>query len=266
IPEDVTASGQDLARAESLLAVAKTYDFSRAPNDGIKMSHEERINYVETTPYTLLETLSQIRMTPGEAEKGVVIIASDTGMTRTKPGEKPEVNTQDVFKVAADLTGEMLGEKLVVNVRGTGQGLVDAINTAVSSISGKNIKVRSVITLAGTDTATRFGNELQNVHENAKVLNIEDTQGMLIPVAALYELALAIGFELGDIKILNCFNRIGLVLDANGERIDIMALDSNKLRELLAKKIIRILPVIRAVNTADHVAAQAAARRALVSL
>ncbi|MBP7056271.1 MAG: hypothetical protein KBB52_05420, partial [Candidatus Omnitrophica bacterium] len=264
IPEDIAAKGQDLETAERLLAVAKSYDFSRAPKDGINMSYPEKVNYVETTPYTLVETLSQIRMTPGEADKGVVIIASDTGMTRTKPGDRPEVNTQDVFKVAADLTGEMLGEKLVLNVRGTGQGLVDAINTAVSSMSGKNIKVRSVITLAGTDTANRFGNELQNVHENAKVLNIEDTQGMLIPVAALYELALAIGFELGDAKVLSCFNRIGLVLDANGNRIDIM--DAETLRRLLAEKIIRILPVIRAVNTADHVAAQAAARKALVSL
>lgn len=242
------------------------YDFSATAvtgNDNISGKAVEK--YVDATAKSLFATLSQIKMTPGEADKGVVIVAYDTGMTKHDTNGKPDAATQPVAKEAIDLVDQTLGDKIVVNVTGTGAGLLESINSAMQTVSDSGLKLRSVVVMAGNQTmqdvstGKNIGDELINLAEanNGKVLNILDDQARIIPVAALYELAIIVGFRL-DEKLPACLSSIGIALGA-----DNMPIDPAK---FFTERIIRILPAIGPVKTSDQVQAQKAAQAALRSL
>ncbi len=214
----------------------------------------KEINDIVTKPdITALEaTLFSLRSANKEAlaKDGKVMIVWDTDLDGTGP----------TAQMAQKLVEKYLGNA-VANVRGTGEKLL----RSAQEVAMMN-RLRSVVVIAGNKTlATRIveggtvQDALQSLHEKSKILDVqsEDVDGkkLFVQVPAFYNLALAIGYEMPQEKIMQCLQNIGIVIDGNGNPIDPIA--------LLTEKIVRILPRIRPIDVDTDTRAQTLARKAL---
>jgi hypothetical protein len=152
---------------------------------------------------------------------------------------------------------------LVINRRVNSRNILDVAREVVGAGG-----IRAVITIAGDDilSATTDGkiirDELRALHPKSRVLDVQtkdnDGNPLFIPVPALYDLALHLGFEKEiDAGFAALLNRIGLFFDADGEPIDPLKISTYF--------IIRLIPRIRPENINEDAAAQTMAREAVDS-
>ncbi|MDO8536020.1 MAG: hypothetical protein Q7S30_03310 [Candidatus Omnitrophota bacterium] len=190
------------------------------------------------------------------AKDGKVMIIWDTAISDND-------NTNAAAQQTAKLIDERLGEGAAIHIRGNGENSAKLLAEVDRYLKSEN--VRAIVTIAGDKTLKApapiggtVEEALQKLHEKSKVLNVQskDTEGPLfIQVPALYNLALSIGYEMGEERIIQCLQSIGIVVDDNGKPIDPMS--------ILTEKIVRILPKIRPVDMNADTLAQTLARKAL---
>lgn len=183
----------------------------------------------------------------GTLDKRAVIVAYDTGL-------EEDISTGHVAQAGERPINRYLDGKLI-NVRSTGEKLLDHVNQARNELARAGIPY-VVVTIAGNETVSRVGEDLGKI---SKILNIQNPDGRYIPIIGLYELALRIAYE-SDIKsILSCLNRIGF----NPNNTNFTQAD---VEELLINGIIRILPRIVIIDMGERIKAYKGSQRVLMSL
>ncbi|MDP3788926.1 MAG: hypothetical protein Q8R48_00810, partial [Candidatus Omnitrophota bacterium] len=224
----------------------------------VKLLNAEEISAVTAEDIEALESTLLSLGTNKEAlaKDGKVMIIWDTAISDTA--------TNAVAQQTAKLIDKRLGEGAAINIRGNGTNSAKLLGEVQKYLGSENI--RAIITIAGDKTlkadAPMGGTveeALQKLHERSKVLNVQskDAEGnpLFIQVPALYNLALSIGYEMPQDKIIQCLQNIGIVIDDNGKPIDPMS--------ILTEKIVRILPRIRPVDMNADAEAQTLARKAV---
>mgnify|MGYP003392737759 CR=1 FL=1 len=216
-------------------------------------AEEIDVNVTAPNIADLESTLSVIALNKEAfAKDGKVVIVSDTGIS--------DAVTPDVYQKTAKLVSKYLDDA-VIHVRGKGAELPALVESAI-----KGEKIRAIVTMAGDGTLNAKTADGRNVmdalsalHDKSRILDIQskDSDGnrLFIQVPALYNLALSIGYEMPNEKIMQCLQSIGIVIDANGNPIDPMI--------ILTEKLVRILPRIRPVDMDADTRAQTLARKAL---
>ncbi|MDD5427854.1 MAG: hypothetical protein PHI58_01275 [Candidatus Omnitrophica bacterium] len=167
-----------------------------------------------------------------------------------------------------DQVAQRIGQKLdnylpdlVINVRTTKDKAVEA----AAAYIGKG-DIRAVIAInedgALIDTAEgkAFQAAIQGLHAKSRILDVQSTDSdgnpLSVPVPAIYDLALRLGFDQvidGDFAAF--LGRIGLFLDANGEPIDPLKMSTYF--------VIRIIPRARPVNMNADAEAQRLTKEAV---
>lgn len=185
---------------------------------------------------------------------GKIIIVWDTGIS--------DARTNETILKTQNLVTKYLGDA-VINVRGTGEEMLDAANKEAQNEKGN---IRAIVTITGDKTlriktlsGKTIEEELTALHDKSKVLNIQDkdkdNKPLHIQVPGLTNLAISIGFELND-KIARCLANIGYAFDAVGNPIiDPIA--------ILTQKVIRILPRIRPIDISAEAEAQRLAKESV---
>ena len=187
----------------------------------------------------------------GLTKEGKVVVVWDNGVS--------DVETTHVALQASRLVEKYLGDA-VINVRGD----KDTILSQVRDIVLREPNIRAIITITNdktlgandAETGATIEAGLKALHEKSRILSVQNMDGkdrLFVPVPALYDLALRIGFEQ---PIADCLARIGIATatDENGRPIDPMS-------DLW--KILRIIPRAKPINVGAEAEAQKAAKNAL---
>lgn len=210
----------------------------------------ELIGEYSTTPDrdSLRDYLRTLLMS-GTLDNKAVIVAYDTGLeSEIQTGKVAQQGEQSLNKP------RYLNNRLV-NVRGTGQKLVDGIRKAIAELEGEGIPY-ALVTIAGNKTMSEVSGDLEKLKGN-KILNIQNPDGRYIPIIGLYELALRMAYDIGEDRILECLNRIAANPDNPN---NIFTKDD------LGRVVIRLLPRIGPVDTEEARKAYEAAKKVLESL
>ena len=239
-------------RSESQAEVLKLYPArkqeARPVREAVARASREEIAAADKRDEEALRrTISHVVVNQALLDKGTVIVAYDTAIA--------DVQTGQVARAGEVGINKNLGGSLI-DIRGTGKALRDAIQAEISKLQAAGTKIVGVVTIAGDNTMTAAGEDLSKL---GKVLNVKNPDGRYIPIIGLYDLAMRIayGFEIENIR--DCLNRIALNPDNRPFTMD-------DVQNLLTKGIIGILPKIVPINTAEAVEAYKAAQQTLVSL
>jgi hypothetical protein len=206
--------------------------------------------YVREDEAALRSTLFGIGVDEQRSKKPV-ILAYDTGI-------EPNVDTTHVARAGEVAINKYLNG-MVVEIRGTGRALLDAVRVEAQKM-GPNY---SVVTIAGDTTLSEIRQVLVGegkAGDNLKddlgvVINVQNPDNRYIPIIGLYDIALRIAYDLDQDAIVDRLNRIAL--NPNGIPFT---------KDDLLKGVIRILPRIAPANMAEAVEAYKAAQQALQSL
>jgi len=205
--------------------------------------------YVQGDERALQSTLVTISAVD-ENNRKPAIIAYDTGMD-------PQAGA--AIRTGETVIEEYLGGTVVV-VRGTGPALYKKLKLASSAMANKFQREIAIVTIVGDETLAQIDSELDREAKSrkevlGKIINVaKNGKNKYVPVIALYDVALRWAYGLDLEQVADRLNRIA---DPNGSHI---TLDD------LLKGLIRIIPRIGPVNTAEAVEAYRAAQQALQSL
>ncbi|MBI5124419.1 MAG: hypothetical protein HZA72_03270 [Candidatus Omnitrophica bacterium] len=243
---------------EDRISSANTKESSRESASGVAITPElagltaEEIGLYSTEPdkEALHQTLTSLVLDEKLLAKGTVILAYDTAL-------EPKLSTTHVSKAGEVGVNRYMGGKLI-NIRGTGKALLEAIQAEKARLEGQGVPLASVVTIAGDGTIKDVGEG--NLKELGKVINVQNPEdNRYIPIIGLYDLALRIAYELGEDRILDALNRIALNPEERPFTMD-------DVHTLLSTGILRILPKIVPIDTAAALEAYKGAQQALISL
>ena len=186
---------------------------------------------------------------------GKVIIISFTDIS--------EADTGPVSVWTEKLIKEYLGDA-VIHVRGSAKNVEEILSKVRGHLATE--KIRSIVTIGGDKALKTMTKDdkilesvLEGIHEKSKVLNIQskdaDEKPLFVSIPAIENLALSIGFEMPEEKIMRCLQSVGIVINDKGDPLDPIA--------LLTQKIVRILPRIKPIDVDADTRAQNMARKAL---
>ena len=205
----------------------------------------ERFGQVITTPYaeSLTKVLNILRYSPQHADK-YVILAYDTALA-------PEAEDQAAAQAGESrINKEYLGGRLI-NIRKTGVSLLEEVKKEAENLKqlGRDFVI---VTIAGDDTISEIrAKDEKAVSGLGKVINVANPKDepRMIPVTALYELALRIAYGMDRESIYRILTDIAEKLDSRTGKPVPFAEDD--IDELLkgSSFIIKILPKIRPEDT-----------------
>lgn len=215
-----------------------------------KISDDIYKKYISNDLEALYFTLNGIGVDEQRKNKPVILVY-DTGI-------EPNVDTSHVARAGEVAINKYLNG-MVVEVRGTGKALLEAVRVQAAKI-GPNY---SVVTIAGNTTLDEINKEIAregkpgaNINDDlGTVINVQNPDNKYIPIIGLYDVALRIAYDLDKDAIVERLNR--LALNPNGTPFT---------KDDLSKGVIRILPRIAPANMTEAVEAYKAAQQALQSL
>jgi hypothetical protein len=218
--------------------------------EGVSPEIQAQIDKEKSECAVTLQAIAAKRAVQPQLSKEVVVIGIDddlyTGAANAAFHEIPE------------LTERHAGAIGVVLVRGRGADLADKMGEAVSKAQSNGLKVRNVVTQLHTKNYAAIKDNKDVVNKLGCILSInanKDLNEHYIQVIRLFDLSLKIAYDYSAEDLSKALSEI------MGKPIA-----ADEVADMLAKKILEILPAMTPIKTSEAVNAYKAVKQALASL
>lgn len=237
-----------LIPAQAGIAKTTRIEAARTAQEASVKDSPEVINMMIEKEKSELESTLKNSMQKADIKDGVVIVALDDDLYK---GYANQAITELPTMIERNAS-----PGAVVTVRGKGNELAANIAAATQKIEAEGLKVRNIVTQLNSNTWSGAKDELARL---GTVLSV-DLQGKTlddhyIQVLRLFDLSIKIAYEFKPEDIGSTLSRI------TGKSVSI-----EDVMNMLAQKILEILPEMRPIDTSTAVEAYKAVRAALISL